>query len=70
MCWETVGLHIFGLPYSCLVALYRPIMCLVIIIIIIIIQDIVLHEVHIIYIYSKTRHMNIKKILQWNKSEK
>ena len=31
--------------------------------IIIIIQEIV-HEVHIIYIYSKTRHMNIKKILK------
>ena len=35
-------------------------MPIIIIIIIIIIQEIV-HEVHIIYIYSKTRHMNIKR---------
>ena len=36
---------------------------IMIIIIIIIIQEIV-HKVHIIYIYSKTRHMNIKRILK------
>ena len=35
----------------------------IIIIIIIFIQEIV-HEVQMIYIYSKTRHMNLKKILK------
>ena len=33
------------------------------VIVIIIIQEIV-HEVHIIYIYSKTRHVNIRKYIK------